>query len=97
MFRILPERFPRIIGLVWFSESKPDNEGDWAIDTSEAAVEAWNKGMNAYSPAKRIESSETQEKKKKKLNMMEECWSEKFGYKWCSPENKVVIETDENG
>jgi len=65
MFRILPERFPRIIGLVWFSESKPDNEGDWAIDTSEAAVEAWNKGMNAYSPAKRIESSETQEKKKK--------------------------------
>jgi len=94
MFRILPERFPRIIGLVWFSESKPDNEGDWAINTSEAAVEAWKKGMSAYPPAKRIGSNENHDNK---LAMKEECWSEKFGYKCCSPENKVVIETDENG
>jgi len=54
MFRVLPEKFPRIIGLVWFSESKPDNEGDWGLDTSKEAVEAWKKGISAYPPAKRI-------------------------------------------
>jgi hypothetical protein len=54
MFRVLPVKFPRIIGLVWFSESKPDNEGDWGLDTSEEAVEAWKRGIRAYPPAKRI-------------------------------------------
>jgi beta-mannanase len=57
MFRVLPEKFPKIVGLVWFSESKPDNEGDWALDSSPAAVEAWKKGISTYPEAHRKTSN----------------------------------------
>lgn len=53
MFRDLPTKFPKIIGLMWFSQSKENNEGDWALNTSDAAVEAWKKGISAYPQAKR--------------------------------------------
>lgn len=53
MFRDLPTKFPKIIGLMWFSQSKEDNEGDWALNTSDAAVEAWKNGISAYPAAKR--------------------------------------------
>lgn len=53
MFRDLPSKFPKIVGLMWFSQSKEDNEGDWALNTSDAAVEAWKKGISAYPQAKR--------------------------------------------
>lgn len=53
MFRDLPTKFPKIVGLMWFSQSKEDNEGDWALNTSDAAVEAWKKGIASYPQAKR--------------------------------------------
>lgn len=53
MFRDLPTKFPKIIGLMWFSQSKENNEGDWALNTSDAAVEAWKNGISAYPQAKR--------------------------------------------
>ena len=30
---------------MWFSQSKEDNEGDWALNTSQAAVDAWKAGI----------------------------------------------------
>jgi hypothetical protein len=98
MFRILPEKFPRIIGLVWFSESKPDNEGDWGLDTSEEAVEAWKKGISAYPPAKRIGGGDKPaDKPEDEPAKPKECWAEKYGYKCCSPGNTRVIEVDDSG
>lgn len=46
MFKVLPEQFPRIFGLMWFSQSK-SFEADWALNTSNAAVDAWKAGLNA--------------------------------------------------
>ena len=109
MFEVLPTKFPRIVGLIVFSESKPDNEGDWGIDSSEAAAEAWKKGISAYPPAKRINSGETPSETIPVETPTEtttvettpvtptECWSEKFGYKCCSAGNTRVVEVDESG
>jgi hypothetical protein len=98
MFRILPTKFPRIIGLLWFNESKPD--GDWGLDTSKSAVEAWKKGMSAYPPAKRIgsnkKSGQTVNKAAQSVKP-KECWSEKLGYKCCSPGNIRIYVTDASG
>ena len=39
--------FPRLFALMWFSQSK-SYEADWAVNTSEAALEAWKEGIAAY-------------------------------------------------
>jgi len=46
MFRVIPEEFPRIFAVMWFSQTK-SFEADWALDTSNAAVDAWKSGINA--------------------------------------------------
>ena len=48
MFKVLPEEFPKIFGLMWFSQSK-SFEADWALDTSPAAVDAWKAGISSQS------------------------------------------------
>lgn len=40
MFKVIPEKFPRIFALMWFSQSK-SAEADWAVNTSDAALKAW--------------------------------------------------------
>lgn len=54
MFAVLPTEFPRIMGLMWFSQSK-SAEADWAVNTSPAALEAWKQGIKAYPPTTGIE------------------------------------------
>jgi len=44
MFSVIPEKFPRIFALMWFSQSK-SAEADWAVNTSDAALKAWNDGI----------------------------------------------------
>ncbi|MBO4435324.1 MAG: dockerin [Fibrobacter sp.] len=44
MFKVLPEEFPKIFAVMWFSQSK-SFEADWALDTSSAAVDAWKAGI----------------------------------------------------
>ncbi len=44
MFRDIPEKFPRIFALMWFSQSK-SAEADWAVNTSDAALNAWKEGI----------------------------------------------------
>lgn len=44
MFNDIPEKFPRIFALMWFSQSK-SAEADWAVNTSEAALTAWKEGI----------------------------------------------------
>ena len=34
-----------VFAVMWFSQSKEDNEGDWALNTSQAAVDAWKAGI----------------------------------------------------
>lgn len=46
MFKVLPEEFPRIFAVMWFSQSK-DFEADWALNTSPEALEAWKTGLSA--------------------------------------------------
>ena len=46
MFEVLPKQFPRIFGLMWFSQSK-SFEADWALDTSNDALNAWKTGISA--------------------------------------------------
>ena len=46
MFRVLPVEFPRISAVMWFNQSK-SFEADWALDTSNAAVDAWKAGIGA--------------------------------------------------
>lgn len=55
MFTDLPVKFPRIMGLMWFSQSK-EAEGDWAVNTSDAALEAWKKGIGSLAPVSTRES-----------------------------------------
>lgn len=40
MFNDIPSKFPRIFALMWFSLSK-SAEADWAVNTSEASLNAW--------------------------------------------------------
>lgn len=51
MFKVLPTDFPRIFALMWFNQSKTDSEGDWALNTSEAAVAAWKSGIAEWTNA----------------------------------------------
>jgi beta-mannanase len=44
MFNDIPEKFPRIFALMWFSQSK-SAEADWAVNTSDAALTAWKEGI----------------------------------------------------
>lgn len=45
MFTDIPSKFPRIFALMWFSQSK-SAEADWAVNTSDAAVNAWKQGIS---------------------------------------------------
>lgn len=47
MFAALPTKFPLIVGLLWFNQSK-SAEADWALSTSDAALEAWKAGITQY-------------------------------------------------
>jgi hypothetical protein len=45
MFTDVPAKFPRIFALMWFSQSK-SAEADWAVNTSDAALNAWKEGIS---------------------------------------------------
>ncbi len=45
MFNDIPVKFPRIFALMWFSQSK-SAEADWAVNTSDAALNAWKEGIS---------------------------------------------------
>jgi hypothetical protein len=45
MFEHFATDFSRVFAVMWFSQSKEDNEGDWALNTSQAAVDAWKAGI----------------------------------------------------
>ena len=44
MFEHFATDFSRVFAVMWFSQSK-ENEGDWALNTSQAAVDAWKAGV----------------------------------------------------
>lgn len=44
MFEQFQTNFSRVFAVMWFSQSK-DYEGDWALNTSQAAVDAWKAGI----------------------------------------------------
>ena len=44
MFEQFRTNFSRVFAVMWFSQSK-ENEGDWALNTSQAAVDAWKAGV----------------------------------------------------
>lgn len=44
MFEHFATDFSRVFAVMWFSQSK-DEEGDWALNTSNAAVDAWKAGI----------------------------------------------------
>ena len=53
MFEHFATDFSRVFAVMWFSQSKEANEGDWALNTSQAAVDAWKAGiakMKAMAP-----------------------------------------------
>lgn len=59
MFEHFRTDFSRVFAVMWFSQSK-ETEGDWALNTSQAAVDAWKAGiakMKAIEP----ESSSSQD------------------------------------
>ena len=45
MFKHFSTDYSRVFAVMWFSQSK-DYEGDWALNTSQAAVNAWKAGIN---------------------------------------------------
>lgn len=44
MFEHFCTDFSRVFAVMWFNQSK-GNEGDWALNTSQAAVDAWKAGI----------------------------------------------------
>ena len=50
MFIDVPVKFPRIFALMWFNQSK-SAEADWAVNTSDAALNAWKDGISKIAPA----------------------------------------------
>ena len=44
MFEHFRTDYSRVFAVMWFSQSK-DYEGDWALNTSQAAVDAWKAGV----------------------------------------------------
>lgn len=49
MFNDIPSKFPRIFALMWFSQSK-SVEADWAVNTSDASLNAWKEGISRIAP-----------------------------------------------
>jgi len=47
MFAALPVTFPKIFALMPFSQTK-SGEGEWALNSSEAALTAWKEGIATY-------------------------------------------------
>ncbi len=45
MFEHFATDFSRVFAVMWFSQSKEANEGDWALNTSQEAVDAWKAGI----------------------------------------------------
>ena len=45
MFEHFATDFSRVFAVMWFSQSKEDNAGDWALNTPQAAVDAWKAGI----------------------------------------------------
>ena len=45
MFEHFATDFARVFAVMWFSQSKEANEGDWALNTSQEAVDAWKAGI----------------------------------------------------
>lgn len=56
MFEHFTTDFSRVFAVMWFSQSKEANEGDWALNTSQAAVDAWKAGI---AKMKALESNTT--------------------------------------
>jgi len=59
MFEHFATDFSRVFAVMWFSQSKEANEGDWALNTSQAAVDAWKAGI-AKMKAMQPESSSSE-------------------------------------
>lgn len=59
MFEHFATDFSRVFAVMWFSQSKEANEGDWALNTSQAAVDAWKAGI-ARMKAMQPESSSSE-------------------------------------
>ena len=59
MFEHFATDFSRVFAVMWFSQSKDANEGDWALNTSQAAVDAWKAGI-AKMKAMQPESSSSE-------------------------------------
>ena len=59
MFEHFATDFSRVFAVMWFSQSKEDNEADWALNTSQAAVDAWKAGIAKMQSAQPSSSSGT--------------------------------------
>ena len=57
MFEHFATDFSRVFAVMWFSQSKEDNEADWALNTSQAAVDAWKAGIAKMQSAQPSSSS----------------------------------------
>ena len=57
MFEHFATDFSRVFAVMWFSQSKEANEGDWALNTSQAAVDAWKAGIAKMKAANPTSSS----------------------------------------
>ncbi|HEX2955569.1 MAG TPA: glycosyl hydrolase [Chitinispirillaceae bacterium] len=55
MFTDIPSKFPRIFALMWFSQSK-SAEADWAVNTSDAALNAWKEGISKIGGVRTIDN-----------------------------------------
>jgi hypothetical protein len=55
MFSDIPAKFPRIFALMWFSQSK-SAEADWALNTSESALNAWKASVAKIAPVKTMQN-----------------------------------------
>ena len=56
MFEQFRTDFSRVFAVMWFSQSK-ENEGDWALNTSQEAVDAWKAGIAKMQEAQPASSS----------------------------------------
>ena len=57
MFEHFATDFSRVFAVMWFSQSKEANEGDWALNTSQAAVDAWKAGIAKMKALEQVSSS----------------------------------------
>lgn len=56
MFEQFRTDFSRVFAVMWFSQSK-ESEGDWALNTSQEAVDAWKAGIAKMQEAQPASSS----------------------------------------